>query len=82
MTVNAFLLREVLCELPVSAFRSCLSKDISPVLWQNFPWRIEIGELESPSMTRSSIELTIKIFVVLLVATFVWTLCRVYGMLA
>ncbi len=33
-------------------------------------------------MTRSSIELTIKIFVVLLVATFVWTLVRVYGMLA
>jgi hypothetical protein len=33
-------------------------------------------------MTRSSIEFTIKIFVVLLVATFIWTLCRVYGMLA
>jgi hypothetical protein len=49
---------------------------------QVFTWRIAIRELESPSMTRSSIELTIKIFVVLLVATFVWTLVRVYGMLA
>ena len=33
-------------------------------------------------MTRSSIELTIKIFVVLLVATFIWTLIRVIGMIA
>lgn len=33
-------------------------------------------------MTRSSIELTIKIFVVLLVATFIWTLVRVIGMIA
>ena len=33
------------------------------------------------AMTRSSIELWIKIFVVALVATFAWTLGRVCGML-
>jgi hypothetical protein len=33
-------------------------------------------------MTRSSIELTIKIFVALLVATFIWTLVKVIGMIA
>jgi hypothetical protein len=32
-------------------------------------------------MTRTSIEIAIKIFIVLLVATFVWTLGRVFGML-
>lgn len=33
-------------------------------------------------MTRSSIEFTIKIFVFLLVATFIWAVIRVIGMIA
>jgi hypothetical protein len=35
-----------------------------------------------PAMTRASIELSIKIFLVALIATFVWTVAQVLGMIS
>jgi hypothetical protein len=48
MALNAFFLREVLCELPVSAFRSCLSKEIPEAL-PPFFGKISLGVSKSGS---------------------------------
>ena len=42
---------------------------------------IRPGRVECGNMTRPAIESCIRIFIVLLVATFVWTATRVLGML-
>ena len=45
------------------------------------PWRGVSQEVEGPAMTRPAIELSIKIFIVALIATFVWTVTKVLAML-
>ena len=47
----------------------------------HFPWRGGSQEVEGPAMTRPAIELSIKIFIVALIATFVWTVVKVLGLL-
>lgn len=47
----------------------------------HFPWRGRVGALPSPGMTRVSIEFWIRIFLVALIATFVWVLSKVAVML-
>jgi len=47
----------------------------------HFPWRGGSQEVEGPAMTRPAIEFSIKIFIVALIATFVWTVTKVLGMI-
>ena len=45
----------------------------------HFPWRNRIGRVEGAAMTRPAIERCIKVFIVALIATFVWTVTQVLG---
>ena len=50
-------------------------------LSHHFPWRRPFGRLEPASMTRTAIERCIWVFIVALIATFVWTVAKVLLML-
>ncbi len=44
---------------------------------RHFPWRIARPALQTAAMTRASIERSIKIFLVALILTFLWTVWKV-----
>ena len=52
-----------------------------PLIFQrappHFPWRIARPALQTAAMTRASIERSIKIFLVALILTFLWTVWKV-----
>jgi hypothetical protein len=47
----------------------------------HFPWRLRHRRLKRAAMTRTSIERCIWIFIVALIATFIWTVAKVFTML-
>jgi hypothetical protein len=46
-----------------------------------FPLRIRAQAVEDAAMTRPAIERCIKVFIVALIATFIWTVTQVLGLL-